>query len=80
MKPLALFVFTAIVIYAGSCWMFPFARCRWRRCEGGRRYRSDQKVWRDCRWCKGAGRRLRIGRRIFNAIQRRRRAGTKVGQ
>jgi hypothetical protein len=53
--------------YAGSCWIFPFARCP--RCSGtGKCARSDGKVWRACRRCKGTGRRLRIGRRIYNAV------------
>jgi DnaJ-class molecular chaperone len=51
--------------YAGSCWIFPLARCT--RCKGsGRRARADGKVWRDCRRCKGSGRRFRAGRKIWN--------------
>lgn len=51
--------------YAVSCWWFPFARC-W-RCGGrGRIERKGGRVFRNCRWCKATGRRLRIGRRIYN--------------
>lgn len=58
--------------YALSCWVWPFARC-W-ACEGtARRSRADGKVWRPCRWCRGTGRRLRVGRRLYNAATRLRR-------
>lgn len=53
------------LLYAGACAVWPFARC-W-RCENGRRYQNEKrKTWRKCRWCKGSGRRLRVGRWIFN--------------
>lgn len=62
------------IAYAVSCWLFPFARCR--ACDGtGRKYNGDRSGFRDCWWCKGATRRLRIGRRLFNAAKRRRDAG-----
>jgi hypothetical protein len=70
---LVLLGLAAVVVYAGSCWWYPFAHCRW--CGGGRRYRSDRKVFADCWACKGAGRRLRTGRRVWNWIQARRGAG-----
>lgn len=63
------------VCYAGSCWWFPFGRC-W-CCKGrGAHKRRDGKVFRDCRhllgWgCGGSGRRLRIGRRVYNIIHKR---------
>lgn len=63
-------------LYAGSCWWFPYAPC-W-CCDGkGRHYRKDGKVLRDCKWvCKGSGRRLRIGRRLWNRYKRSK-GGTK---
>jgi len=58
-------------MYAGSCWWFPFANC-W-CCKGaGRHRRKDGKVLRDCRICKGTGKRLRIGRRIWNRYKKAR--------
>jgi hypothetical protein len=59
-------------VYALSCWWWPFAHCLC--CHGaGKHHRGDGKVHRLCRWCKGSGRRLRIGRRVRNAIVARRR-------
>ena len=63
--------------YALSCWWFPYAHCRC--CHGdGKHYRPDGKVHRLCRWCKGTGRRLRIGRRVYNFYALRYRA-TRTG-
>jgi hypothetical protein len=60
------------LVYTGSCWLFPFARCV--RCDGsGRRSRDDGKVWRLCRRCRGTGRRLRVGRRVSNYFAGKRR-------
>lgn len=36
-----------------------------RRCKGTGKHRSG-KYWRDCRGCKGTGRKLRFGRRVWN--------------
>lgn len=61
--------------YAGSCWLWPFARCG--KCLGeGKFRRGDGQVWRDCRRCKGSGKRLRVGRKVWNALQERRRSAT----
>jgi hypothetical protein len=49
--------------YAMACWVTPFARCRW--CS-----RDDRKKARHCRWCRGTGLRLRIGRRVWNLWRR----------
>jgi hypothetical protein len=57
--------------YAASCWLWPFRHCR--RCDGGRIHRDDRKVFRLCRRCKGTGRRLRLGRRLYNHTIRLRR-------
>lgn len=59
----------AALLYAGSCWWFPFAAC-W-CCDGaGTHRRKDGKVFKDCWWCAGSGRRLRIGRKVFNHFNR----------
>lgn len=61
------------LVYAVSCWLWPFAHCP--RCGGsGKRSRDDGRVFRLCRRCSGSGRRLRLGRRGWNAMQSRRKA------
>jgi hypothetical protein len=64
-----------LLAYSASCWWLPFANCG--LCSGtGKRYPENQgrrRNFRPCWWCKGTGRRLRWGRRLFNAVQRRRR-------
>lgn len=66
---LALFLLLA---YPVSCWWFPFADCR--VCKGTGLHRSDsnRRHSRICWWCRGARKRLRWGRRLFNALNRRR--------
>jgi DnaJ-class molecular chaperone len=55
----------ASVVYAGSCWLFPYRHCP--RCRGdGKIRRTDSKVFRLCRKCQGTGRTLRVGRRLWN--------------
>lgn len=72
MKWSFLAIAAVIIWYAGSCWLWPYAHCR--ICAGtGRHERSDGKVHRPCWWCRGSGRRLRIGRRIYNRYARARR-------
>jgi hypothetical protein len=62
----------AALVYAASCWLWPYTHCR--RCHGlGHISRDDHKVFRLCRRCHGTGRRLRLGRRAFNHLARRRR-------
>lgn len=57
------------LVYAGSCWWFPFKACS--RCKGtGRISREDRKVHRLCRRCASTGRRLRAGRRVWNYARR----------
>jgi hypothetical protein len=65
----------AALAYACSCWWFPYAAC-W-CCHGdGKHQREDRKVHRLCRWCAGTGRRLRIGRRVYNHYARLRTGAT----
>lgn len=43
--------------------LFPYGPHR--PCRGTGKHRSG-KYWRPCRGCKGTGRRIRLGRRIWN--------------
>lgn len=60
----------AVAVYVFRCWAFPFGACVWCRGDGirGGTY---------CRRCDGTGRRVRLGRRTFDAIRREYRRGTK---
>lgn len=70
------FALALALVYAGSCWLWPFARCG--VCSGnGRRSREDGRVFRLCWWCKGTGRRQRIGRRVWNRARALRRDATR---
>lgn len=61
------------LVYAASCWWWPFAKCG--RCGGkGKRERADGKVWRDCKRCKASGRRLRVGRKLWNYLHEQKKA------
>ena len=55
--------------YALSCWWLPYASC-W--CCKRTGIHARGKVFRPCRICSGSGRRLRVGRRLWNAARRRR--------
>lgn len=75
-------IVTAIVLavagwYAFACWFFPFRACTW--CKGTSRWhqpgqskRRRRRHFRACWVCKGTGKRLRIGRRIYNFVARTR--------
>jgi hypothetical protein len=55
-----------LAAYLLACWVYPYAACP--RCKGsGKRRSPSGKAFRDCRRCGGRGRRVRIGRRIWNA-------------
>lgn len=55
--------------YVLSCWHWPLGKCMC--CKGaGRHARKDGAVFRDCWWCRGTGRRWRIGRRVWNFFHR----------
>jgi len=57
----------AVLMYALTCWLWPFSACL--RCHGDKRTRSPSgRSWRRCRRCKGTGQRLRVGRRVMNAM------------
>ena len=59
--------------YMVACWLWPFAACR--KCEGAGKFKtSSGRALRKCRRCKGSGERLRLGRKIWNYIQAKRKA------
>jgi hypothetical protein len=55
--------------YALLCWILPFGRC-WRCKSTGTYARLITRRLRPCRRCRGAGQRLRYGRRAFNYLAR----------
>ncbi|MFY1689240.1 hypothetical protein [Plantactinospora sp. WMMB782] len=57
--------------YLGVCAVSPFGPCR--RCSGNGRGRT----YRHCNRCDGTGRRIRIGRHLWNEIRREHRNGTQ---
>lgn len=70
---------TITLCYASVCAGSPFGRCR--KCNGlGFALKTDRrgkpKRGKRCRRCRGQGRRIRIGRWIFNRAQRIYRDGT----
>ncbi|GAA0469441.1 hypothetical protein Aca07nite_27850 [Actinoplanes capillaceus] len=82
MTTLVLLAILAALGYAAfyliGCAIFPFGRCRRRRCEGGRVYsRANRKVFRECRRCEGTGKRVRIGRRVYEYLRGEREAGNR---
>lgn len=56
--------------YVGSCIVRPFRDC-W-LCDGNGHHRSkrNRRLSRPCRWCAASGKRLRIGRRMWNRARR----------
>lgn len=57
------------VYYTSSCLFWPYANCR--RCKGNGKARAmwGGKAFRRCGRCGGTGRRLRLGRRLFNLLR-----------
>ncbi len=71
---LAVLVIGLGLVYAVECWVFPFAFCS--KCKGaGKVVGPGGKIFRNCWWCRGSGRRIRIGRRVFNAVRARQHEG-----
>ncbi|WP_329597853.1 hypothetical protein OIE43_19735 [Streptomyces pseudovenezuelae] len=71
---------TVTLGYSVKCWLSPFGDCR--RCHGmGHALKSDRtgrlKRGRDCRRCDATGKRIRVGRWIYNRAARTYRAGTR---
>ena len=66
--------------YASLCAASPFGNCR--KCRGwGFAMRTDRKGrtkrGKDCRRCKATGKRIRVGRHLFNVAARLHRDGTR---
>jgi hypothetical protein len=56
-----------MLAYIVACWIWPFARCRW--CKGsGKRSSPTGRAFGHCRHCKGTRRRVRLGRRLWTAV------------
>jgi hypothetical protein len=61
----------ALAVLAWLGWLlfkvvfFPNAPCG--HCKGTGKHRSG-KYWRDCRWCRGKGKKTRFGRRVWNWV------------
>ncbi|MFJ3500222.1 hypothetical protein [Streptomyces sp. NPDC090135] len=76
----ATFLLSITLCYIFRCWVSPFGDCR--RCHGmGHALKTDRKGrpkrGRDCRRCDATGKRIRIGRWIYNRAARTYRAGTR---
>jgi hypothetical protein len=56
------------VLYVIECAIWPWAPCP--KCVSGRRYAPTGNKFRLCPRCQGTGRRLRIGRRIYNFFRK----------
>lgn len=64
--------------YLLMCAAFPFGHCRRPRCQGGRIYsRLFTKAFKLCPRCDGTGRRVRIGRRVYEYLRSEHKAGSK---
>ncbi|MFI1973014.1 hypothetical protein [Streptomyces cinnamoneus] len=82
MTPVALAVACLFVVtlgYIGMCAASPFGTCR--KCNGfGFAMETDRKGrpkrGKSCRRCKATGKRIRVGRWLFNRAQRIYREGT----
>jgi hypothetical protein len=61
----------AAAVYGAACWVLPFAYCRHCHGVGSRLAGIVRKTPRVCRWCRGTGRRMRFGRRVWNTLARR---------
>lgn len=66
--------------YASLCATSPFGNCR--KCRGwGFAMKTDRKGrtkrGKDCRRCKATGKRIRVGRHLYNVAARLHRDGTR---
>jgi DnaJ-class molecular chaperone len=62
--------------YVVACWVWPSTACR--KCEShGKRRSPTGRAFKICRRCKGTGRRIRTGRRIFNWLRVLSQEGTR---
>lgn len=66
---LAGFVAVVIVLYIGTCLIWPYRFCR--RCQGGKRLAPIGRVFRNCPSCGGSGRHTRGGAKLIAHLTRR---------
>lgn len=71
---LAAIALVVALVYAVSCAWWPFRDCMVCDGRGAHRPSGNRRISRPCRWCRGAGKRLRLGRRAWNRLQRTRNA------
>lgn len=64
----AVVVIVMAALWVIACAVWPFEPCP--HCEGGKKRSPTGKKWRNCRWCKGAGKRVRFGRRLWTALHK----------
>jgi hypothetical protein len=62
------FVLVVLVWYVAECAWWPFARCWCCKDGTGKHFRDDGKVWRNCWWCSGSGKRKRVGRKLWDRL------------
>ncbi|MEU9342853.1 hypothetical protein AB0D74_16755 [Streptomyces sp. NPDC048278] len=72
------FLLAVTLCYGVKCWLSPFGDCR--KCAGmGHAITTNRKGktkrGRDCRRCDATGKRIRVGRWIYNRAARTYRAG-----
>jgi len=66
METLAALAALWLVSYVARCAVWPYKPCG--HCKGsGKRWSPSGTAFGVCRWCKGTGRRLRFGRRLYDA-------------
>jgi hypothetical protein len=58
----------SVAYYAGHCWWFPFARCRWCRGRPQKRSKGGRTFGRVCKHCGGSGQRPRTGFKVWSAL------------
>ncbi|MFI6331913.1 hypothetical protein ACIBBG_26845 [Micromonospora chersina] len=63
-------ILAVLAAYGLSCIVWPFADCRLCSGRGHFRSKSKRKLSRPCWWCHRTGKRLRIGRRLWNRARR----------
>ena len=70
---LALMIIVGILLYLLHCGIWPYKPCR--SCHGRKRHMAlsvgaeRTEAYRHCRWCGGAGERLRLGKRVLNRVR-----------
>ncbi len=57
-----------LVLYVIECAWFPWGSCRGRRCKGGKVRSPFTDAWRDHGKCGGKGKRVRLGRRLWDSL------------